>query len=138
MMSDLFEHPLHAGANLMGQRPEILPARHPELLHRIEDRDGAPPGLVVGVHDDIAGEEQADVLLLRERLMGQARIAGAQDPILAEIQVELLLERARHVDASQDSEPFRSEGVFDAHLDVVDGSVHLLLESVAQCIAHID
>ncbi len=38
--------------------------------------------------------------------MGQRRVAGAQDDILAKVGVELLLQSSLYVDLSEDSEPF--------------------------------
>ncbi len=45
--------------------------------------------------------------------MGQRRIAGAEDAVLAEIHVQLFLERVVHVDARQYSEALFLKGCDD-------------------------
>ena len=60
---------------------------------------------VVGfVDDDVTREECAEFDLLGQSLVCQRGIAGAENPILAELLAEFLLERRLDVDVTEDAE----------------------------------
>ena len=76
------------------------------------DRHHAAAALLVD--DDVAGQQQADLELVRERPLRQVRVAGAENHVAAEVGVELLLQRRPDVDLGEDAEPLLLQGLGDA------------------------
>jgi hypothetical protein len=60
---------------------------------RIDGRD-LHPAAVKLLNDDVAGQHGPDLVFVLQRLMGEFRVAGAQDQVGVEIDVELLFQVA--------------------------------------------
>ncbi len=58
---------------------EVLTSRRHELFDRVEGGDRAVPGCVSLVHDQIAGQQEADVSFGGERLVSQGWVTGSED-----------------------------------------------------------
>ena len=74
---DAVEDALQSLLHLLRHGTDITIARDLELCHRIDRGHHALRGVVGGVHDDVARQQQSDVRLGGERLMGQG---GLQAP----------------------------------------------------------
>ena len=61
----------------------------------------------MSVDDDVAGEQHAEVGLGLERLVGERRVAGAEDQVRLALDSELLAQRRLYVDLAEHTEPFR-------------------------------
>jgi hypothetical protein len=63
--------------------------------------------LLVGrfIHDDIARQQKTNRELGMQGAVGQHRVAGAKNDVLAEVAVQLCLERLLHVDAVSTPKP---------------------------------
>ena len=70
---------------------------------RIHDLD-VRAALCVLTHHHVAREQQADVELGSERLVGQRRVAGAEDHVRPELDTQLLPHRGRDVDLGEHTE----------------------------------
>ena len=62
-------------------------------------------------NDHVAGQQQTDVRLRRERAVRQWRIAGAQDAVGAAVDAEFGLHRRLDVDLGEDAEALGLEGL---------------------------
>ena len=70
--------------------------------------------------DDVARQHRAHFVFQLERLMGERRIAGAQNPIAGIIDAYLRLQRLRDIDIADDAEPLLLQGL--------DRAIHRLIE----------
>jgi hypothetical protein len=98
-----------------GHSVQVGVAHHTHGGHRVERGDGAAAVAVVVDHH-VAGQHQADALVGRERLKGQRRIAGADDHVALEVDVQLGPHGGPDVDLGQHAEALlleRSLGLFD-------------------------
>ena len=88
-------------------------------VHRVDDHSVATGGRV-GAHDDVAGQQQADLPVGVHRAVGQRRVAGTEDEVVLHVLAELGLQRGLHVDLGQDAETLirkRFAGAFDCVLE---------------------
>jgi hypothetical protein len=90
----------------------------------------AIPGRVLA-HDDIAGQQRADLGLRDQGTVGERRVARAQDAVARKIDVELLLHRRRNVDLGEDAEALFGKLLGDAFQRRVEAQVDVLSEAVA-------
>lgn len=67
----------------------------------------------MGTDDDIAGQQAVDGRVGLEGLMGQRRIAGAQDAVGGHLHVQLVPQRGLDVDFGQDAEALVGQGLAD-------------------------
>src|SRR5690606_7474153 len=84
-------------------------AREAERSYRIHRGNDTAALLVRSVHHHVARQQQPDVLLCRQRPVRERRVAGAEDDVRPEIDVQLLLERCRDVDLTEYAESFLRE-----------------------------
>jgi hypothetical protein len=77
----------------------------------------------LAAHDHVAGQQQPDLRLDLEGLVGQLGVAGPKDHIGLAVVAELLLEGGLHVDLGQGAEPLGPEGVLDPGDRVLKGQV---------------
>ncbi len=68
--------------------------------------------------------------------MGEGRIAGAQDLVLPEVHVQLLLERGLDVDLREDAEPFILERIADPAVRFLVGQICFPRERVPRFVRH--
>ena len=66
---------------------------------------------VMLLHDDVAGQHRPDLVLLRECLVGELRVARSQNEIRPEIDTDLLVQGVLHVDLGKDPEAVFLQGV---------------------------
>ena len=95
-------------ADLLGR---LLEPRIVDRHHRGDGIDRRHLDLAVGrfLHDDVARQHGADLVLELERLVSELGIAGAQDAIPAEIGADLVLQGVLDVDLGEDAEAFLLE-----------------------------
>src|SRR5690606_28257952 len=109
MIADRVNDATESLFNLCDNRHNSLVVDHGE--HRAGVRDGdnhIPLGRLL--HDDVAGQEKADLRFVRERLMREFGIASAKDYVAPEIDIELLLQRRLDVDLCEDAEALAFQG----------------------------
>ena len=110
-----------------------------ERRHGRHRGDGAPAGRQF-VHDHVAGQQESDFQLRVQRAIRQGRVARAEDHVLAEVAIELLLERLLHIDGREHAEALRFRrrrrvfhGTLIAHRDLdaqaISGFFHSFLLS---------
>jgi len=77
-----------------------------DRLHRGDgiDRGDLHLSAFTLLHDHVAGQHGADLVLRLQGPVGHLRIAGAKDAVGAEIHVELLLQRGLHINVAQHTE----------------------------------
>ena len=86
---------------------------------------------VVGlVDDDVARGARAEPRFRRQALVCKRWVAGAEDAVLTEVDVEFRRERRFHVDIAEDTEPLLGERVFRPGDDVLERVVDLGIESI--------
>src|SRR6187551_189073 len=91
-------------ADLRGNIREPVVADDREHPLGVDRRD---LGLAVAlVHHDVAGQERAELRFGRQRLVGEARVAGAEDGVGLALDAELLAQGRLDVDLTQDAEAF--------------------------------
>ena len=77
-------------------------AGHGQQLGRV---DGLDEGVAAGLADgDVAGQQQPDLGVGRQGLVGEARVAGAEDGVVLDVLAEFGLEGGADVDGGQDAE----------------------------------
>ncbi len=97
-----------------------------DRLHRGERIDGGDLHLSVELlHDDVARQHGADLVLCQQGSVGERRVAGAEDAVGTEGLAELLLEGLSDVDVGQDAETSFVELGDDALDRQVEGEVEL-------------
>jgi hypothetical protein len=114
------EGQLQPPGDLVGDWCEIIAPDHREERERI-DRRNDRLALVVGIHDDVAGQQQAELGFGRQRLMRQRRVAGAEDGVRPALDTELRAERRLYVDGRQNAEALLAQQPGDR----LDGSDRL-------------
>jgi hypothetical protein len=67
------------------------------------------------VDDYIAGQEHAKLGLGLECLVGERRVAGAEDRVRLSVDAELLFQRRLHVDLAEDAEALLLQLLADAY-----------------------
>jgi hypothetical protein len=82
------------------------------------------------LHDHVARKHGSDLVVRGQRLMGQRRIAGAEDPIISEIDVEFFLHRCFDIDFGQNAKSLGFERLDDAFYDGAEVSTHGLCDIV--------
>ncbi|MHB0949607.1 MAG: hypothetical protein ACYC4J_11165, partial [Gemmatimonadaceae bacterium] len=89
-------------AHLTGDLGDAIVLRERERGHGVHGahRDAR----TVLPHDDVAGEEGADLRFGEERLVREAGIAGAEDDLRRRVDAELVLQRGGDVDLRDDPE----------------------------------
>jgi hypothetical protein len=80
------------------------------------------------LHDDIAGQHRADLVLKFERAISELRIACAKYPIGTKILAELRFERRLEVDIGKDAEAFEVQHLDHAGNGVAEGKVERFRE----------
>src|SRR5208283_3209098 len=86
--------------------PRVADAPHCD--HRI-DRRHLDLAVLETLHDDVAGQHDADVRLFAERLEGVIRVAGAEDAVGPKVLADLRLQRSGDVDLGKNAETFALE-----------------------------
>ena len=85
------------------------------MHHRVRIDDAHQRAAVFERLDDhVAGQHQAGVRAVRQRLVGQGRVAGPENGVFPEVDVEFLFKGVVHVDPRQDAETLYLERVDDA------------------------
>src|SRR3989344_5748698 len=113
----------------------LLQARIRNGLHRGHWIDGGhfrPPSADILNHD-VAGEHRADFIFQLQCFMCERRIARPENTIIAEIDIDLLLQRVLHVDLGNDSEAFLLERIDRAAHGLVEINCQCFCEVVAHC-----
>lgn len=107
--SQRLEGGLEELADLLGEGLDVGAA---DDLEHGDGVDGADHRIacIVTRDDDVARQEQTDAGLRLESPVGQLRIAGAEDDVVARIDVDLLLERRLDVDLREHAEALGREG----------------------------
>ena len=77
----------------------------------------------VAAHDHVAGQQQPDLWLDLQCLVGELGVAGTQDQIRLGVVAELVLEGGLDVDLGQGAEPLSPEGVLDLGDGVLEGQI---------------
>ena len=114
------------------QRAHFGAAGNAQLHDRVKDGHHRFVRLVALVDDHVAGQQQADVPLRRQGLVGQGRRTGAQDAVSGHVDIEFFLEGLLDVDFSQNAEPLIGQGFPELRFSLVRPHGHRLLESVAE------
>jgi hypothetical protein len=91
--------------------------------HRVDGGDLDPSSGGV-LDDDAARQHRPDFVLRLQRPVSVWGVAGSEDAVVAEIDVELLFERGLDVDIREDAEPF----LLELGPDPVDGRVEVVLK----------
>src|SRR5690606_20419446 len=81
---------------------------------------------------DVAWQHCADAAFLLQGLVGESRVAGAEDDVRSKFDIQLLLQRRRDVDGGEDTEPLGSQ----RRRDVIDRLVHWHRDRLAEVVAH--
>jgi hypothetical protein len=108
----------------------------PPRVHRI-NKSGVPRG-GVSAHNNVARQQYANLPADIDRLMGQLRVARAQDQIVLYVLTELGLQRRLHIDLGQHTKSLLRErlpctsdriversvqGVVDSAIPIIDSSI---------------
>src|SRR5581483_4402620 len=111
--------PLKLRPNLVG---DLGQARILDCLHRDDRIDGRDFDAAVSVllHDDIAGQHGADLVLKLQGPISELRVAGAQDAVGTELLAKLRLHGCPDVDIGEDAEALAPQGLGRAPNGIVE------------------
>jgi hypothetical protein len=98
----------HAGVDRAHTHLSVVRSR---LLAARRFRDAGR--LLPFVDDHVAGQQRPEFECLAHRLVGQRRVARAEDGIVPEVLVEVLLRGRLRVDTTEDAEPLLSQRLDD-------------------------
>jgi hypothetical protein len=98
------QHPLEPLLHLLRDRPHRRVARELHGLDRVERQHHALVGLFIFIDHDVARQQQPDLRFGAQGLVGQRRIARAENQVVLHVLVEFHLQCGFHVDLGENSE----------------------------------
>src|SRR5664280_2569491 len=107
----------NVGYDLLEQLPhltgDLTELRIVDRAHRRHRIDGGNlhRSSVALLHDHVAGQHGPDLVLVREGLVGELRVACSQNEIRPEIDTDLLVQGILHIDLGEDPKAVLLQGV---------------------------